>query len=140
MENLKIEDFINKKIKPIRIIATNEGETDSSEGTWQDFIEVKVPCLLNINAVAKAHYSGPVVNAGICLNIFLDEKLIASDFSFEGESGQIGFSSSASTTVFLEPGKRYNLKVDRADIRTNSNFYLHVNYFALYAEKANIIE
>ena len=136
---LKISEFQRGRISPVRIIATNRGETNSSEGTWQDYIEITVPCLLTVNASARANYTGNGANAGIRLYIKLDEELIASDMCFEAQSHTVTFYSSASTTLYLEPG-RYNLEVDRQDIRTNSNFKLSVNYFAVFAKKNRIVE
>lgn len=140
MEKLKKSELEKGGNYPVKIVAANEGSTNSSEGTWQDFIDVAVPCLLTINATAKATYSqGGGVNAGIRLYVKLDGNIVASDMSFEGESSTITFFSSASTTVFLKPG-RYNLEVDRDDIRTNAGFGLKVNYFAVYAKKYRIVD
>ena len=139
MEELKKSELENGKLGPVIIVAANQGETTDPEGTWQDYIELKVPSLLTINANATATYTGGLANAGIRLYIELEEEIIASDMSFEGESSTITFYSSASKTVYLKPG-RYNLKVDRDDIRTNSGFKLEVNYYAVYAKKYKIIE
>ena len=121
---------------PVQIIALNQGSTDSPIGIWQDTIEINKTCLLTINANASARYGGNVVNAGIDLNIKLNGELVASDFSFEGESSSITFNSSASTTLFLQPGT-YDLEVRRFNIAVNGNYSLSVNYHAVYAEMSN---
>lgn len=136
---LNRSEFVNGRISPVRIIATNQEETNTAEGRWQDYIEVAVPCLLTVNANASANYSGTTANAGIRLFVRLEGELIASDMSFEGESNTVTFFSSASTTLYLEPG-RYSLEVDREDIGTNTNFRLSVNYFAVFAKKFRVIE
>ena len=142
MDNTTLElqqtEINNLSVSPVKIIAFNNGETSDSEGKWQDYIDIKAPCLLTINANTSATYSGSIVNAGIRLYVKLNGNLIASDMSFEGESATITFFSSASTTLYLKPG-RYNLEVDRQDIRTNRNFKLSVNYYAVYARKYSIV-
>jgi hypothetical protein len=143
MNNTKLElkkaEIDNFSISPVRIIASNQGETNDPEGKWQDYIDIKAPSLLTINANASALYSGAIANAGIRLYVKIDGNLIASDMCFEGESSTITFFSSTSTTIFLKPG-RYNLEVDRQDIRTNGDFKLSVNYYAVYARKYRVLD
>jgi hypothetical protein len=128
-------DNNNDEILPVNIIASNEGETfDGPDVAWQDFIEINKTCLLTINATASANYTGSTRNAGIVLNVKLNDEILTSDMSFEGESSSITFYASASTTVFLQPGT-YNLQVEREDIATNGNYFLGVNYYAIYAEE-----
>lgn len=116
----------------VKIIASNEFETTDVNGIWQDTIELDTTALLTINASAVASYNGNVRNAGIALVIRLNDELIASDYSFEGESSSITFRSSASTTLFLQPG-RYDLEVARVNNSVNGNFSLIGNYFAVLA-------
>ncbi|UTW66693.1 hypothetical protein KFE94_00850 [bacterium SCSIO 12643] len=137
-EDLKKSELENGRISPVRIIAMNKTPEGYSENKWQDYIEIKVPSLLTINACASANYSGPTANAGIRLYVKLNGQRVAADMSFEGESSTVTFFSSASTTIYLEPG-RHNLEVYREDIRVNSNFKLDVNYFAVFAKKYRII-
>lgn len=139
IEEISKSELEKAAFSPVRIIASNEGEVNNAEGRWQDYIEITVPCLLTVNASAMANYSGSRANAGIRLYIKIEGKVVASDMCFEGESSNITFFSSASTTVFLKPG-RYNIEVDRVDQRTNSGFGLKASYFAVYAKQNRIID
>ncbi|AXG70569.1 hypothetical protein KORDIASMS9_02809 [Kordia sp. SMS9] len=123
-------------MSPVQIIASNQNSTDSPTGLWQDTIEIDKTCLLTINAIASARYNGNVVNAGIRLIIRLDEEELTSDYSFEGSSSSILFSSSAFTTLFLQPSI-YNLEIERVNAAVNSDYNLRANYYAIYAEMSN---
>ena len=118
------------------IVASNEFETDDVTGIWQDTIELDTTALLTINASAVATYNGSIRNAGIALFIRLNDEVLASDYSFEGESQSITFRSSASTTVLLQPG-RYNLEIERINNSVNANFNLRANYFAILATEGD---
>ncbi|MEM6721366.1 MAG: hypothetical protein AAF611_18710 [Bacteroidota bacterium] len=121
---------------PVEILVSNQIINNDIDGTFQDIIEINKPCLFFVTANANGNYNGPVRNAGIILRIYLNDEEIASDFSFEGESASVTFSSSASSTLYLQPGS-YNLRVERENVRVNSGFSLKVNYHAIYAEMSN---
>jgi hypothetical protein len=121
----------------VEIIASNQTSIDSPNGIWQDTIELDKSCLLIINAHGQAGYSGGGgITAGIRVQIRLNGELIASDLSLERPSNNVDFNSSASTTIFLQPGN-YNLEVERFDFGVNRDYNLNANYHAIYAEMSN---
>lgn len=76
-------------------------------------------------------------NAGIVLSIFINENVVATDDSFEGESSKIDFHASASHTFYLREGTTAAVKAEIEDNGTgnNKNTKLRLSVVALAAAK-----
>ena len=73
--------------------------------------EQKTDAVVIVSATGSAAYrSGGGVNAGIVLSIFLDNKVVAHDDSFEGTASNLTFRVSASHTFYLRANHPAKIK------------------------------
>jgi hypothetical protein len=66
--------------------------------------------LVLVTAFGASHYEGDVLNAGMILTIKVDDATVMQDDSFEAESSNIDFRTSASYNFILKQGRETDVE------------------------------
>lgn len=140
LDQLKIEiDVLRRRMNEIsqnagvRFIA--QGHKSSSESSVEWDIDLPEAGFLLVNTYTTNKREGSTRNAGVDTNIYVNGKLCSRDQSFEGESSNIIFYSSASCIMILDR-RKHKIKAERRDHpNTTGNKKIEANFYVLKIQR-----